>query len=265
MAIRSLKTGQFSRSAMVGNTPAAPTAPVAGYNLWLDASNAGSFTFSSGSSVSQWTDRSGNAYAFTQATSSAQPTRNGTQNSLSTVYFDNGDKLTSTAASSVWKYLHDGTKATVFIVAQSTNSAGSYSTVMDTQDLATSNVGFAFFVYDRTIPIADTVKGTAGQEINASTTISNESWNVYSMYLDQGNATVYEKTKLYLNSGFANVTSGSFSPSTSNPNHTLTIGGTSGASYAFKGYLGEIITYTSLLSDTDRKANVSYLKAKWGI
>jgi hypothetical protein len=250
---------------MVGNTPAAPTSPVSGYNLWLDASNAGSFTFSSGSSVSQWTDRSGNAYAFTQATSSSQPTRNGTQNSLSTVYFDSNDKLTSTAASSVWKYLHDGTKSTVFIVCQSTNTAGSYSTVMSTQDLATSNVGFAFFVYNRTEPIASTVKGTNGQEISAGGTVSIDSWNVHSMYLDQGNATVYEKTKVYINSGFANVNSGNFSPSTSNPSYNLTIGGTSGASYAYKGYIAEIITYPSLLSDTDRKLNVSYLRAKWGI
>ena len=46
----------------------APSAPVAGYTVWLDASDTATIT-QSGGVVSQWTDKSVNAYAFTQATS----------------------------------------------------------------------------------------------------------------------------------------------------------------------------------------------------
>jgi len=48
--------------------------PVSGYTLWLDAADASVFTYSSGTIVSQWTDKSGNNYNFTQATLSFQLT-----------------------------------------------------------------------------------------------------------------------------------------------------------------------------------------------
>jgi hypothetical protein len=43
--------------------------------LWLDADDASSFTFSSGSEVSQWNDKSGNSRHWTQSTVGNQPTR----------------------------------------------------------------------------------------------------------------------------------------------------------------------------------------------
>jgi len=243
----------------------APTAPVAGYNLWLDANHAASFTYSSGTSVSQWTDRSGNAYAFTQATGTLQPNRNGTQNGKTTVYFDNGDRLVGTSAASVWKYLHDGTGATLFMAVQSTNSVGSVSTVVSTQNGSTSEVGYHFYIYDRTSAESFTGRGVGGTAFNAVATVTADSWNVFSTKLDQSNATVANKTLLYVGDGAANTNSGNYSPSTSNPLHTLIIGGVDGASYAFKGYIAEIIGYTSVLSEADRQKNVDYLQAKWGV
>lgn len=243
----------------------APSEPVAGYNLWLDADHAASFTFSSGTSVSQWTDRSGNAYAFTQATGTLQPTRNGTQNGKSTVYFDNGDRLVGTSAASVWKYLHDGSGATIFMALQSTNSAGSLSTAISTQNNSTAEVGTNFYIYDRTSAELFTGRGVGGTAFNAVATITADSWNVYSGKLDQSNATVANKQILYVGDGAANTNSGNYSPSTANPLHTLIIGGVDGASYAYKGYIAEIIGYTSVLSETDRQANVDYLQAKWAI
>lgn len=242
-----------------------PTAPVAGYNLWLDADHAASFTYSSGTSVSQWTDRSANAYAFTQATGTLQPNRNGTKNGKSTVYFDNGDRLYGTSAASVWKFLHDGTDATVFAAMQSTNSAGSLSTAISTMNLSSSEIGYALWVYDRTTMYSTWVRGVGGNEGNATATITADSWNIVSVKLNQDAAAQADKNKLYIGDGAANNNVGNYSPSTANPLHTLIIGGTDGASYAFKGYIAEIITYTSLLSETDRQTNVDYLQAKWGV
>ena len=56
----------------------ARTTPISGYELWLDSSNASSFTYSSGSVISRWTDRSANAYSFEPSATTNAPTRTGT-------------------------------------------------------------------------------------------------------------------------------------------------------------------------------------------
>ena len=62
--------------------------------LWLDAADASTITLN-GSTVSQWSDKSGNGFHVTQATASLQPTYQATGfNSQPTVYFDNsGDEM----------------------------------------------------------------------------------------------------------------------------------------------------------------------------
>lgn len=66
-------------------------------SVWLDASNAASFTYSSGVDVSQWNDLSGNGFHATQATSTAQPSRDGTINSRTAVTFDGVDETMTIA------------------------------------------------------------------------------------------------------------------------------------------------------------------------
>ena len=64
---------------------------------WWDASDAASFTFSSGSAVSQWQDKMGDdtRHHFAQATSGQQPQRTGTLNGLPTVVFDGTRQMTT--------------------------------------------------------------------------------------------------------------------------------------------------------------------------
>ena len=262
MSITSYKTGNISPSSLlVGNTAAPPSSPVAGYSLWLDADNAASFTYSSGTSVSQWTDRSGNAYAFTQATSTAQPNRNGSLNGKSTVTFDGGDRLASTAASSVWKYLSDGSTATVFFVAKRTG--GAY--LAGTQVSDSTQVGITFEYDSGTSFSTYSMRGVSGNITSANVAITNNSWNVFSIYLDQSNATTANKVKLYVGDASAATATGAYTPSSSNPQHTLYIGANSSGGYALTGEVAEILIYTSLLSETNRQLNVDYLQGKWGV
>ena len=59
--------------------------------LWLDAADASTITLN-GSTVSQWSDKSGNGFHVTQATASAQPTYQATGfNSQPTIFFDATD------------------------------------------------------------------------------------------------------------------------------------------------------------------------------
>jgi len=56
--------------------------------FWYDASNSGTFGYSSGSVVNRWDDLSGRNNHLTQATVAKQPSRTGTLNGLTTVVFD---------------------------------------------------------------------------------------------------------------------------------------------------------------------------------
>jgi hypothetical protein len=69
---------------------------IAGCQLWVDAADASTFTYSSGTVVSQWNDKSGNAMHVSQGTVSLQPSRSGTVNGLSSVVFDGTDDFLST-------------------------------------------------------------------------------------------------------------------------------------------------------------------------
>jgi hypothetical protein len=253
----------MSLLGIIASSKKGAAAPVAGYNLWLDASDATTFTFSSGSVVSQWTDKSANAYAFTQATVANQPIRDTTQNSLSTVNFGGGgDRLVSTAASSTWKYLHDGTGATVFIVSRQTAGL----TVLSTNRLETNGgPGIVAFYGSGTEFYLDSFPGISGQETYAIATIADETYNVFSGLLDQTNATTANKVKLFLGDGAANTSAGAYSPGTGNPQTTLAIGSIDTGGYSLTGQIAEIITYTSLLSESDRQKNVDYLQGKWGL
>jgi hypothetical protein len=240
------------------------TEPVAGYNLWLDASDATTFTFSSGTLVSQWSDKSANAYTFTQATVANQPSRSTTQNSKSTVLYDGtNDFLASTATASTWNFLHNGDGATVFIVCKVTGLGDHYA--MITSDASTASVGWGA-VQTAGVFASETLRGVGGTAIGASVTAATSTWFVFSMLNDQDNATVADKAKIWKDDGAANNNTSNYNASNNNCHRTLEIG-FSGASgpYRMKGEIAEIITYTSLLSETDRQANVDYLQAKWGL
>ena len=57
-------------------------------NLWLDAADDTTFSFSSGTSVSHWRDKSGNNFHASQGLVASQPSRSTFQNSRKTVNFD---------------------------------------------------------------------------------------------------------------------------------------------------------------------------------
>lgn len=269
--------GQFTGSLT------APTSPVAGYHLWLDADNSASFTYSSGTVVSQWTDRSANAFTFTTAGTTNQPSRNGTQNSKSTVVFDgSNDYLKSTAAASTWRYLHDGTGATMFIVIKSNETVPGVNSgtnwVLSTD--GGSDIGVNVFVEQGFSPnrinFAVNENTTSISFLGSRASIPSTGHNVYACKFDPSNATDSQKLPMYINSGAVispYIVNNWPGGQNSSPSSTLHIGTGYNASFAngsypeymFTGEVAEIITYKSVLSDSDRIANINYLRAKWGI
>ena len=93
-----------------------PTSPVAGYSAWYDAADTATISLS-GSAVTQWTDKSANAYKLTQGNSGRQPTSGvNTLNSKNVITFDGNDVLLAATASN-WTFMHSSTNCTIFYVA----------------------------------------------------------------------------------------------------------------------------------------------------
>lgn len=240
-------------------TPAA----IAGLGLWLDASDASSFTYSSGAVVSQWNDKSGNARHATQGTVGLQPSRSGTQNSLATVVFNVhaltcGDVL-DVATSSI----------SVFSVAKKTNNVTSH--VIIGKYKAGPNAGSWLHYFERgggnpyfsTSYKPTSTLGTASESANATT-----SHRVLSSVIDRAAGSIAQ----YVD-GSAAGTASFTSDSATNQNNAqavwlgslrdVTDTGFYGG-YGLIGEIAEIVIYQSALSATDRQSVEAYLKAKWG-
>jgi hypothetical protein len=279
-------------------TSGARTSPIGGYDLWLDAADPSVFTYSSGTVVSRWTDKSTNGYFFEPTNSTQAPSRSGTQNSKSTLVFDGvNDGLAALGSTSNWTYLHNGTQCTVFVVYKWTKTAGSSDdgTLLNTTkyiyaDIFAGYPGFDLYNsvfssggtnYISQYPSVNTGVILSGQTYPSRVTATNflqgstyNSWDISSGLSDVNNATTSNKYNQYnTNDPFPNspgtgLTSQGWSgPSSSTPTGTLSIGriDNSGGYRPFPGEIAEIIIYKSLLSSTDRTSMINYFKNKWNI
>jgi len=228
-------------------------APIAGYSLWLDASHAASFTYSSGTVVSQWSDRSTNAYNFTQATVGYQPNRNATQNSLSAVTF--GGKFLANSSLN-W----GASSSTVFIVAKEDKTLGTgFQNLVTTGTGATGQWGYGVGS-DGTgdyLSMFDIGQGAAS--FGTTMTSGNADTLAFkSAGISGGGVTAY---------AWKNATAVANQPTTLTGTTSATgilLGASATAIEPFYGYICEVILYPSQLSDADRILVQSYLKTKWG-
>jgi len=228
-----------------GITPGLP--PVSGYSLWLDASNATTFSYSSGSIVSQWDDLSGNNYNFSQAVSTYQPDRQlAVQNGLPSVYFA-GDNLTNTS----WDW--SGSAFTVFAVVKNRTSPV-YDGILSRGVLNSLQLG-----YDNANHFAISKVGTATTSSNLTNTGSNADVIVYqSSGISSGNIFV---------DVYKNGTAGSSSLALTGliAGSTNILGATLNSGIdPILGYISEVLIYPSSLSSGDRASVNNYLKTKWG-
>jgi hypothetical protein len=248
-------------------------APVAGYNVWLDASDTATIT-QSGNAVSAWTDKSANAYVFQQLTAVNKPTTNTrTINSKNVIDFDGtSDFLESTAAASTWNFMHNATGATTFMVVNTDANAGA-NALLATNQAGTTTPGVYYYVapggadqYDRVL-----ISGTSGtyvvnNRIDIADTWLNGTTQALGLLTDPSNATTLSRAKLYRNNNTNVAINGGADGggySTNNATNTLNICG--GAGNYLNGMVAEIIIYNSQLSGADITSNMNYLKTKWGI
>lgn len=212
--------------------------------LWLDASDTATIT-SSGGSVSQWDDKSGNNHHVTQSTAGAKPTTgSATQNGLNVLSFDGGDRL---SWATPWVI---GTSYTLLAVVTPSSGVNNYLFQADTDDpnyqdsMITKYASKSFELY------ADRAGGTARCTIGSGS---------------ESGAHALGWTRNGL--AFATYMDGAASNTASNASVSSTVKakciGASVAGDNATAYIMEWLIVTAVLSAGDLAAWFAYAKTKW--
>jgi hypothetical protein len=247
--------------------------------LWLDAADASTIT-ESGGAVSQWNDKSGGAYNFTQSSSTLRPLyASETLNSKSIITFDGIDDNMSAGdvLDSVWT----GSGFNIFFVAKNNNVSSSSGVILtklsnfplDLRQVASYlRSGVSQFGAFYTPDVSNYTV------VNGSTVINNSQWVVVSQSYDDtlgvdgttANTTVRvqmtvngnEQTEVVAGSagnlGQIQNTAGLLSIGAAIANGTQNVANLDGA-------IAELIVTPSVLSVSNRQKIEGYLAHKWGL
>lgn len=220
---------------------------ISGCSLWLDAADSSTFTFSSGSNISTWRDKSPNSLVGT-ATSSPTLTSNA-QKGLSAISFvaSSSQYIDYTGTS----LLPGSNQIYMFAVAKINNtSAGILS-----RDLYV--IG-SYGLFRENDALYSYVTGQSGSPVAAGG--FNDTTNTQ-LIVGTWNRSV---VRLFINGadgGFASSTD----TGTLNGSGLLRIGSMLNTGYHLDGQIMEIIVYFSNLTTFQRQQLEGYLAAKWGL
>jgi hypothetical protein len=259
--------GNLTASILATTSPAG--IPVAGYKLWLDATDATTIT-AVGGAVSQWSDKSGFGSNFTQGTGANQPTT-GTRtiNSKNIIDFDGtNDFLSCPSSTGLFKYLHGTTGGTTFFVGIVDDTAAAKG-LFGSAQFASAQIGImaGLSAAEKTeLLIARGESGVSTAIALDVNTITSGSAFYLSNKFDGGNATAGNRLREALNGGaFAGANTLTNAASSANSTYDMAVGAVGSGTSPFNGGIGEIIFYEGILSDGNIDLVEAYLAAKWGI
>lgn len=95
---------------------------ISGLVAWFDADDAGTFTLS-GTSVSEWRDKSGNGYAVSQSTGNNQPARTGTIRGRACIDFDGTNDVLFSDGTGLSAVYNGDKSVTLFVVGEMHSAA----------------------------------------------------------------------------------------------------------------------------------------------
>ena len=234
-----------------------------GLALWLDAADDSTFSYSSGTSISQWRDKSGNNRHFFQATAGNQPSRSAVVNSRKAIQF--------TAASSQYlrynsKIINNTTGGSVFVAWRTAGETGAYSSILDNYHCGSNVLGAGFQIErngaNNQYYWGFVTTGCANAGFMPATSYSNDTTNC--IWITKDSTTI---------TGGLNGTSGTPNASPSSTwiedDKGWTIGawgsGTESFARFFNGIECEVIIFNRGLSPIEVKQVNTYLAQKWGI
>jgi hypothetical protein len=224
--------------------PAADLPVKGGLLLWLDAADDSTFSYSSGTTVSQWRDKSGLNNHSSQATVGNQPSRSTFQNSRKTVNFDGtNDFLDGTSALT----LANG--YTAFTIVKS-SATGERDIITSTPAAQSTDI----YLYQQ----ASSGKFGNWSNVYTSNPISLNVW-----YLFSTNVSSVGSETLYLNGSSQASNSRSLTNTRGYRVGAYYTGSSSGEYWS--GEIAEILIFNRSLSSTEMKQVHTYLGQKWGI
>ncbi len=248
-----------------GVVPFTPSS-IAGLKAWYDASDTATISVS-GTAVTQWNDKSANAYNLTQGTAARRPISGvNTQNSKNVVSFDGNDVLQAATASD-WTFMHNATGCTIFFAAFFNTSAIEQSLLITSSTTAQAGIG----VYRQSTDTlyGEVLRAVGGTLVSSfgSGTLTDNTAKYASMIFDNTNATAANRLRYRVNGGSeltGNTQTGAVS--TNNPQNPLYMGSYDTAgSGGFNGNICEVIIYSGQLAAGDITSVNSYLASKWAI
>jgi hypothetical protein len=234
--------------------------------LWLDAADTTTLTVS-GSAVSQWSDKSGNARHFVQSTGTAQPSTGlVTQNGRNVLGFDGGDSLANATASN-FTFMSNGTNYIAAIVMRFTTASRGFmgNAQGDSGQRGVEFYGAASNALQHNVYIGS---GTTRAISNAGSAFGT-SFRLLTILSDPDNATAAERSAMHYGTASAqknNTQTGT--PSATAPQARFRIGATIGdvASFPMTGNVAEVILVSGAnATEANRVALVTYLTTKWGL
>lgn len=222
---------------------------MAGNLLWLESSDTSAANIAvSGSNVTQWTDKSGNAINGTQGTDADRPSTGGTtQNSKNTLAFDGTEDLS--LPSGIFGI--SGSACTIFAVAKRTSEDGSPDTIFAVKASGGSKV--SLFYGDVSGQVIFRSNNAAANAVNSSNTNTD-----FQILTARRSGT----TQGISVNGDAEQTTADAADVTCD---SADIGEGSSGGFHLTGELAEIIVFNRSLSTSERLINEVYLADKWGI
>ena len=248
-------TNRFTNAAFLPTT-------IPGCQLWFDAADRTSMTFS-GSTVTQWNDKSGNGRNATNGGYVA-PTYSATafNGGYAGLLFNGSSSMLNTAALLPTPVLSsNGTDTTIFIVF---NSSG----VPPSGGYGLYGLGSQANTYVTRTPwavggagggaIIDTTSATGSSRIVASFASAQNPAQLYSIFRSGASHYFYQ---------FGSLTASNLSSSgtVGTTSQTFGIGGGIADTIFFNSYISEIVIYNIALTTAQRQQVEGYLAWKWGI
>jgi len=252
---------------------------IEGSRLWLDASDVDADgqddNLSDGAAVATWADKSGFANHATQATADLRPVvKTGVLSGKPVVRFDGADDRLLSGTTSTYRFLHDGSGATFFIVWRlNATTEGDLQWAIDTGGGSSSIAGVSYGTENRG---TDTDRlwfhcGNAGLSGNVLTTEfaqydgvhPDQTWMMGTYTFQNG---LPGDDVWYGTNGAMVVSQEPQGPAFDGPSaRVLGIGATSGSAFPLNGDIAEIVFYDKVLNSNELNHVGAYLEVKYGL
>lgn len=223
---------------------------------WYDASHAASFTYHSGTLVSQWNDRSGAGNHLTSAASSTAPSRTGTQNGLTVVTFTPASFNVLDVSSALDSHVASCTNDFSFAAVYDTGTTSAAFLFGSMANFNNRGVG----VFRQAAATIEFRARNAGAERARRVATPSDGWRTMTATVDVS-ASTGRIPYLRCNgvNGDAEIAS-----SGANAAGSFVIGAREKFSSAyFDGQLAELIFYDNIISGSDMTDLETYLQDKW--